>query len=173
MEIIQNKTRINNLALVYEMRKFFDDDSGERRDADFNRKIISGIEICTLTMAGLSLLFMLRALFLKRMGTIGVEKNVGIACICVIIVLMLHVYCLKQNKELDVIFDRYGSDEMLIYWLYADLPVTKITVTTNRKNIRIFRESSIISLPVKGFRIEGAGKEVKTVDLDNKILKTI
>ena len=39
MKIIQDKTRADNVALVYEMRKFFDDESEELSDANFNSKI--------------------------------------------------------------------------------------------------------------------------------------
>ena len=59
---------------------------------------------------------------------------------------------------------------MLIYWLFEEPEVIKITINNNRRRIKLHKDDSVLNLVVDGFSIEGNGNEVKVVDLDNLVL---
>ena len=174
MEIIQERTRAENIALVYEIRDFFDDDSGELAEADFNQKIVDCIENLAFILGGIGLVAMLFVIWLQSQGVNNIVKFAGLGIFCILMMNILFWYSSRQNKLIDAtgIYERYGPAELLIYWLYDESFASKILVKSNKKVIELHMDDDVIKLPVKGFSIEGTGKEVQIVDLDNMVLKT-
>ena len=176
MRIIQDESRVKNLALAYEMQAFFDDESGELKAALCSRKLISIIQIFSVASIVLgTLLFVKKRIVIDERSIYELCKIYAMFLLCVIIAIGSFVYSIKEQKKLERtrIFAKYGPMELMIYWLFTEPKPRMVTLSSNRKVIHIHRGNTVISLDVEGFQIEGNGREVHTVDLDHFILMTM
>lgn len=176
MRIIQDESRVKNLALAYEMQEFFEDESGELDAAMRSQKLIGIVQIFSLALIELGILLFMRKMFITDTKSIyEVCKASMMFLLCIIIAIGSYVYSIKEQKELirTRIFNKYGPVELMIYWLFTGPKPQMITLSSNREEIYIHKENSVISLDVDGFQIEGTGREVHTVDLDDLILMTM
>lgn len=175
MRIIQEESRVKNLALVYEMQDFFDDESGELDVALRKRRLIDEIQICSLCLMVVGILFVVKTMTNIEVKSVSELCRVsGVMLLCIIGTVGVRVYYFKEKMKLEHagIFKKYGPAELMIYWLFAEPKPQKIAVSKDREEIQIYKENSVISLDVDGFQIAGTGTEVHTIDLDNMIVMT-
>lgn len=169
MTIIQDKTRIDNLKQLYEMRDFFSDDSNGLSEQLRARKLFTVSLFVGFICMLIGIVSTISAIDLDNIYTIA--ENSLMLCL-VIAGAITVVYSYNQIYRIcsSEIMSRYKDYDMFLFWLLESDPEDFITLNHNRSELTLHRNDGAIVLPVGILQINGMGRTVEMVDLDNKVL---
>lgn len=170
MTIIQNESRFENIRKVNEMRDFFEWDIELRITMLKMRQIKRCLFLSELLMLFLIgvLLFLFITGKLKGLPFPDRLKFVILYSLSAsVLVWFLHQYWRIHKSPL---LKRYTSQDMFLYFLLSDGFVESIQLSRNRKMAILFKEHGSNQISIKGYTLEGSGREVQKVDLDRHIL---
>ncbi|MCR5032586.1 MAG: hypothetical protein K6A92_06975 [Lachnospiraceae bacterium] len=176
MKIIQERTKLENLKKVRQMRLTFDDENSDYNvELRFRRDMRKFKNLSWLVLALLGILSVTVSLQ-HRWGSLGLLQWASlILLLAESIGLYLFYYIRIWKSDHSAVMNRFDEKDYFIYWLLVDDRDPRVILTSEQSSWRkkfhpdclIIRPSLIGKARLSAFTFKGEGVEVDTVNLDD------
>nr|MCR4588104.1 hypothetical protein [Lachnospiraceae bacterium] len=173
--IIQDKTRLDNLRKVQEMRHYFTDEDGAYRKELKNRDDMVLFKYLSWVVLGILGAISLTISWKEQWNALGLFQWLALGLLLAESVALQLFYHYKMwRSDHSEAMTRYSEKDIFIYWLLVDSRIPRVIVAKNRRTKQmecvVIRPKLFGKANLSAFEFKGNGFEVESVDLDDNVI---